>query len=295
MNTRSNNQKLFSISEDAEHKLHDHKPHHHGFDEELEYLKTNLGFQDSVKLNAFRKSPRKLFEKPNLADKDLYFLKQNATIIDFDKKNEELEKIIENYKYLNDLKTHKFENVKQKIYENRNPNIKNFLKDLKSEFNAFLDEKANDSVEGIRRLSIMDKTEPYFRQEQNWNFLTQNESDNVNNQLLTAETKLDAENKTSLSLKKSTPRLRTSESKELQPVEAPKEEEKKENQLVIVNQTFPDKQKTIELKKNLDSIKRIDLPKFQTEIHQVCQYGKDPELLKLYPQVSLCFISKGFD
>ena len=43
----------------------------------------------------------------------------------------------------------------------------------------------------------------------------------------------------------------------------------------------------IKLKTMLDSIKRIDLPKFQNELHQVCQYGTDPQLIKLYPQVSL--------
>ena len=38
----------------------------------------------------------------------------------------------------------------------------------------------------------------------------------------------------------------------------------------------------IELNKMIESIKRIDLPKFQPELHQVCQYGQDGQLLKLY-------------
>ena len=37
----------------------------------------------------------------------------------------------------------------------------------------------------------------------------------------------------------------------------------------------------------LESIKRIDLPKFQPELHQICQYGSDAKLLELYSDVSV--------
>ena len=41
----------------------------------------------------------------------------------------------------------------------------------------------------------------------------------------------------------------------------------------------------IQLNKMIESIKRIDLPNFQTELHQICQYGADGQLLKFYPDV----------
>ncbi len=51
-------------------------------------------------------------------------------------------------------------------------------------------------------------------------------------------------------------------------------------QVAVVND---EKNETVvKLNKILESIKRIDLPKFQPELHQICQYGSDPELLGLY-------------
>jgi hypothetical protein len=41
-------------------------------------------------------------------------------------------------------------------------------------------------------------------------------------------------------------------------------------------------EQVIKLNKIMESIRRVDLPKFQSELHQVCQYGSDAGLLQLY-------------
>ena len=45
----------------------------------------------------------------------------------------------------------------------------------------------------------------------------------------------------------------------------------------------------IKLNKMIAHIKRIDLPKFQPELHQICQYGSDVKLLDLYSDVCVFF------
>ena len=65
-------------------------------------------------------------------------------------------------------------------------------------------------------------------------------------------------------------------------------------QVALVNDeltvTSDAQQSVIRLKKMIDSIKRIDLPTFQTELHQVCQYGGDSQLLKFYPKVLIYYL-----
>ena len=51
----------------------------------------------------------------------------------------------------------------------------------------------------------------------------------------------------------------------------------------------------IQLNKMIESIKRIDLPNFQTELHQICQYGADGQLLKFYPDVIILDLRHSID
>lgn len=275
--SRLSKSRLFVINEDGETKLD------HG--EIRKDIKTQLPFQESVQLNAFKKN---LETNKAMSDKDLLFLKRNSTLMNLNEKNEELEKILENYRYLNsDTHTkHKFDNVKSKCVDKRNPNVENFLKDirnlnrlednLKNEFNDFLNEKINNSTETIRKLSILEKKNdeeitvlPKIKND--WNFLTQNENENdkkASDAIPLPVTSVENTNETKTLSK---PRTRR---KDMTPLD---------------HLDNFDKATAIKLKKSLEHIKRIDLPKFQTEIHQICQYGDDPKLFKLYPQVGVDF------
>ena len=271
--------RLFVINEDGESKTDPN--------ETRKDIKTPLPFQESVKLHAFKKT----FESNKImSDKDLLFLKRNSTLMNLNEKNEELEKILENYRYLNsDTHTkHKFDNVKSKCVEKRNPNVENFLKDirnlnrlednLKNEFNDFLNEKIINSTETIRNLSLSEKQNneetnntvlPKIKND--WSFLTQHENEDEKKATEPIALPINSIENTTETKTVSKPRTRRKDMTPLDHLES-----------------F-DKTTAIKLKKSLEHIKRIDLPKFQREIHQICQYGDDPKLFKLYPQVSLDF------
>jgi hypothetical protein len=100
---------------------------------------SNLGFDDCVKLNIFKKnnkgdvnwdvSKTLSSRKHAIPDNSLVFLTQSNQLLDsfslklkFD--NDSDKKL----KDLDDLKKKKYENIKSKVNENRNPNIKNLLK-----------------------------------------------------------------------------------------------------------------------------------------------------------------------
>ncbi len=269
--------RLFVINEDGEAKLEASESH--------KEPKTPLPFQESVKLNTFKK---KFDTNKVMSDKDLLFLKKNATLMNLNEKNEELEKILENYRYLNSEThtKHKFDSVKSKCVDKRNPNVENFLKDirnlnrlednLKNEFSDFLNEKIINSTETIRKFSSLEKqnenettnTTALPKIKDDWKFLTQNEN----------EDEKKASNQLVLPLP---PADHTTDTKTVSKIRIRRKDMTPMDHL----ENF-DKTTAIKLKKSLEHIKRIELPKFQTEIHQICQYGDDPKLFKLYPQVS---------
>ena len=270
-----NKSRLFVINEDGESKIDSHETHRSH--------QPNLPFQESVKLNAFKK---KYESHASLSDKELIFLKKNSTLVNLNEKNEELEKILDNYRYINSevYAKHKFDNVKSKCVDKRNPNVENFLKDirnlnrlednLKSEFSDFLNQKISTSTETIRKLSFLEnkndqeETAQLPKIQTDWNFLTQNENEQGKREdalvlpLGSSENKTDAKTET-------------------------KSKKKKKDMTSLDQLENFDKTTAIKLKNSLEHIKRIQLPKFQTEIHQICQYGDDPKLFKLYPQVKI--------
>ena len=94
-------------------------------------------------------------------------MKESASLVNFKDKSQEYEAFLEEQRLLNSqaYAQQRFQNVKTKIYENRNPNVKNFLKDIrpdyknsledmmKSEFNAFMDQSVARSANAVRAIS----------------------------------------------------------------------------------------------------------------------------------------------
>lgn len=261
-------------------------------DNSLEHIR----FQELVKSNAFKKEHHnkvdRLKNKTKLSssdEKDIYFLSKEKGLIPKEEKTQEIEEYLAKQRLLNsdNYLKEKFESVKEKLNKDRNPNVANLIKDikvntsftdnLKQEFSRFLNESVENCVDSVRK-SVLSMNEN--RDEKSGFFLTQEqeldeeipksriETKSNKNDLKTSQSKLENASKSDLQKKD----LKTSSNMEIALVE-----EDKPNQ--------NDNMSLIKLKKMLDNIKRIDLPKFQSEIHQVCLYGNDPELLKFVSQV----------
>jgi hypothetical protein len=266
------------------------------------------------------------------------FLDKDEKITKYEEKQAEYEKILQNYRTAHSAEAikEKFEHVKSKIHDNRNENIENLIKDvksknnlemmqskLKSEFDLFLNDSVNNSTQKIKDLSIsiLDKTNLNTKNNLNlnldftakWNFLTQDPSENLH--------EIDEENKNDKSDRKNNESNNKSRLSN-RPTSKTKNSSRNTNnkhidtanhnnmQIALIEDFNEENYKnssSIKLKKMLDHIKRIDLPKFQPELHQICksksycsliillvysinfkgQYGGDADLLKLYPEVGV--------
>jgi hypothetical protein len=277
----------------------------------------NIPFQDSIKSNLFRRLMKKevaaedTSNEPAAAEvkNEIIFMKQNASLINVRDKNQEYEAFLREQRYLNSQAhaVHKFQNVKAKIYENRNPNVQNFLKDttgpanpytksledtMKSEFNLFIDQSVNRSSDAVRFISAKggvdhdnnnNDDEPavdnvFITQEADKEIAEIMEKDRV---ATAAVSQLD-----SVKLPKlvsETPKDKSSPSKsKLQLTESNLDE--LQVALMDTDNTNNDKEDSslTRLKKLIETIKKVDLPSFQSEFHQMCQYASEPELLRFY-------------
>jgi hypothetical protein len=250
-------------------------------------------------------------------DNDLIFLDQKARILKKEDKAREYELIIEQHRYLNsdEYAKEKFKRVKAKISEHRNPNVENIIKDirpdykktleysLRNEFNNFIDNSVKKSAHIVR--SVLEKQQETKLNSNDINnhveniFITQETdkevteiirkdqtektitSDSFNKLPTLVEPKVDPTKNL-----KSTPRNKT-------PNKSCIESEKSNLQLALLtnyededSELNGDKSSLIKLKKIVDTIKRVDLPSFQPEFHQICQYANDSDVLQFYQKVS---------
>ena len=222
------------------------------------------------------------------------------------------------------------EEVKAKFQQPRNINIQNLIKEnksnetklfkiqssLKDEFRKFLNQRVEQSTDSVKqlvgvdddRLLVENDTTPakeenrVARMPNKWDFLTQNDSSSHTTETFPSKaptvalpTTIDETNRrTPATIKKT----RTSSSK----TSNKSTEAGADNKSLIVGlvqahdddaadaNAFPSSD-ALKLQKILENIKRIDLPKFQPELHQICVYGADPQLFKLYPEVWSCWTS----
>lgn len=284
-----NRSKLNSIYEDFE------KP-------DKDYQVAN--FRDYIKTDDFKtrvkRSQIQLKKKSLLDDKEINFLKQNETLVNLKQKSDEIDQVIHNK---NDSNLSK---IKSKLHLTRNPNIQNLLQDvrtkssisklqedLKNEFDLFLNASFN---------------QPKLSKKPGWNFLTLGEYNSEENESITkrsTEIKLKEVNINSQRNQVAIPASNTTKPipvtnriSNKTPTKTAQSKIDSENAIkkteiisnmqvaLIENKTDGKNKPIIELNKMLESIKRIDLPKFQPELLQICQYGGDAQLFKFYPQVS---------
>lgn len=242
----------------------------------------------SAKRNAFVKTESKL---DSMLNKELFYLKNNTNLLNETEKNEEIAKYLkEKERHVNST-VHQRSVVKAKLSTNRNPNVESLLQDvrsenlslnklqenLKNEFSSFIDRSVNNSIQKIKNVkspSVDDIGET--RDEGKKFFLTENYDPD---ERLNESRLIKSSRPQTTTAKNSEPKA-TADANQMQLalVEDGQDENASEN-----------KQSLIKLKKMIDDIKRVDLPKFQTELHQVCQYGNDPDLLKFYQEVKFFF------
>ncbi len=231
-------------------------------------------------------------------------MKQNSTLINLRDKSQEYEQFLNEQRYLNSQAhaNHKFKSVKAKIYDNRNPNLQNLLKDtqpdykksledtMKSEFNVFIDKSITQSTDAVRFMSVRGE-EPAVDNV----FITQEADKEIADIMEKDEKKTEREKTVKLpklvsetpkdksvapSRHKSRSRLPLTESNldtlQLALIES-------ENKALLESGgKVKEDSSLIKLKMLIETIKKIDLPTFQPEFHQMCQYGTETEILQFY-------------
>lgn len=124
---------------------------------------SDLRFDECVKLNIFKKpieqqetdfdwnSINERITRLNVPDESLVYLTENQNVLESYVLQKEFEQLLleKKMKESNSFRKKKFESVKTKLYENRNPNIQNLLKDLvkkpaESSANKLKDEYKSD-------------------------------------------------------------------------------------------------------------------------------------------------------
>lgn len=274
--------------------------------EQKELDKKEKSFYEYV--NSPRKQTKSVtFEtNPNYQkEKSFLYLDKDDKITKYEEKQAEYEKILENYRRAHSTEAikEKFEHVKSKIHDNRNENIENLIKDvknksnleiiqskLKNEFDLFLNDSVNNSQQKIKDLSIsiFDKTNSNSNAQKNlnlkldlsekWNFLTQDPSENLNeiNEEKTndksARKNNESNNKSRLSNRPSSKTKSLSKSTKDKQIQNFNPNNMQIALIEDVNEETSKNSSAIKLKKMLDHIKRVDLPKFQPELHQICMF-----------------------
>lgn len=316
--------------------LFDDHHHHHHHVSEAHSLEDDSNYQIAIDLRDYL-TKRKVV-KPDtilntLVDKELLFLKNNSNVVNRVEKSREIESQLEGTRERKSAEhaRSQLKNVTAKINQNRNPCVKNFLKDVKSdeenklttevtarsneeltldklqeslkkEFSSFLTTTVGDSLETVKNVRKPSATKATDMKptssratttREGQIFITQHEDDfgvdqeladilgknsttrNLSSRRKQADSKLGAKSRVDSEVtKKEKP---VSESQlQVALVEAEGENANNEGQKSIIR-----------LKKMIDAIKKVDLPKFQTELHQICQYGADPQLFKFYPRVRI--------
>lgn len=289
--------RLFIINEDGEHNEASSKR------SILNNRYSNANDELHIRQLAEKKQTNKQLNKS--VTFNLNYLKFNAEILDSEEKNREYEKMIQTYRKLHskEFAQNQSEKVKISLKNHRNPNVENLIKDLKEksndtlkdalkkEFNLFIDQSVNKSSQSLKYYSNSEQK----KLTSNPTFLTQDideevkyENDTSNQDLSQPKLSNNLANELEIlaiddkSKQKNIEQVNALENSQIAIIET------EENSLNLANSSL------IKLKKMLESIKRIDLPKFQNELHQVCQYGTDPQLLKLYPQVIIEFHERRF-
>lgn len=252
-------------------------------------------------------------------DDQFVFMRENTSLVSRRDKAQEYESFLKEQRYLHSHEhaKDKFKNVTAKINENRNPMIANFLKDvrtssqaseaassdsmkktlgesLKHEFNIFMDQTVAKSADAVRSLSDKNSETRQDLLPVDNVFITQ-EADKEIADILKRDQ--DEQNKSRKESIKTTTSTKKSELKLPQIAETKKGSANKQ-ELVESNYTnlqvalvdIDNEQKDGDtslnkLKKLIDGIKKIDLPTFQPEFHQICQYASQPEILQYYQKV----------
>ena len=274
-------------------------------DDELE----KINFADLIR-SQVKKYTNRNNEIEKLAfqnERDLFFLQKDHSFINSNKKNIvtklELEEKRKQLEFEQKNKP-KFDIYNTKVYETQNPNIGNLLKEigsksninqlqdeLKKEFDKFLSFSIENSKSSLRNTLIkeynLNQEGPNIENRNECIFITQENTDDDEIKLLTkrnsevGETlkheieKWIPERKNNQLKKTATYNTHLKNDKNMQIALAENKQE-----LILDNSSL------IKLNKIIEGIKRVDLPKFQPELHQICQYATDSEILKVYSEVN---------
>lgn len=288
-----------------------HKNEYDEKENEIKYFDTGKrNFADLIRsqVKKYKKKDNCMEILANQKEKDYLFLQKDHTFInsnskslftrlELNEKRKELEFQLENKP--------KFDIYNTKLYETQNPNIDYLLKDigsqskinqlqdqLKNEFDEFLSFSIENSKFSVRNTLIkdhMNHKDSNIENRNEWNFLTQETMDGDESMRFInqkSETHKTLENKIE-KLKPSDKNTEVNKINKQAIIDCKLKNETTMQIALTENNRDENLNNTslIKLNKIIEGIKRIDLPKFQPELHQICQYVSDSEILKVYPEV----------
>ncbi len=223
---------------------------------------------------------------------ELLYLRKNFSVMNSTehktKLQTELEQKRDDLKFQEDKKTSQFDIFNNRVYSERNPAINNLTADvrkepglsqlqdeLKKEFDMFLTTALTKTTESLRSISrpgsdLLKNNECVFLTQENEEIF-----DGPDEELENLE-KSEQKKSKNIRLRKNNNNSYP-ENSQIAIIEKPSSNSW---QVAVVDEEKSES--VLKLKKILENIKKIDLPKFQPELHQICQYGSDVELLQLY-------------
>jgi hypothetical protein len=214
----------------------------------------------------------------NPLNNDLVFLNKNSTLTNYNTKQNEITKTNNQLKETKLLNDKKKQQIEPKLYGIRNLNIDNLVRDIKSRSSVTsetLKEDLKNEFDHFITTKVQQSQQILKKQMNKKCLLTELDNDDDDDDDDPAE---EEEEEEEINLKLTEPKKENVKSLT---------QNNSSRALVLIAQDDNEnsKSKTISLNKMMESLKRIDCPKFQPELLQVCQYGQNFELLKFYTDV----------
>ena len=254
--------------------------------------------------------------KNSFNENDLIYLKKNWAMIDSKQKKSEIDTSLKQKRdeltQLTNQKSSTFDVFNKRVYEIRNPVVNDLIKDvrtnsginqladdLKREFDMFLTTTLTTTNESFKKFGKSEHLNN-MKPTDSWTFLTQNEAcekpnylEIFNNESFSEENNLHMAKRDKFLTSRNSSKILSGKTSHNKISKLQKLSENGNTHLQVALVTDKENEKNtsiIKLNKMLESIKRIDLPKFQPELHQICQYGSDAKLLDLYADVKKYYL-----
>jgi hypothetical protein len=276
-------------------------------------ISKNFGLWDEEKQKA-------MFKKTGLRNNQLLYLTASENILEYDTMNQSADVILKKRRFEDspEFKKQKFDSIKDKLNQNRNPNVTNILKDIANETESPVQALKNKLLNEYNRFieaSTMNYTRPQSKKNDKpvgnkepdserleWTFLTQVDDQkkpmsDEQMDLIALKMKMMFNERLERSDSRTSSRAtlvsenidfeRNNNERSLSEIHNKLDsiDSAADMQIALIS-TDPN-EPAQQLRTMLNEIEQIYLPTFQPQLHQICQYGKSYDLVKLITNVRI--------